>query len=320
MNTVFYAWQSDVSENVNHYLIRSALKQAIKMLEEKHAISVEYDEATRDAVGAVHIAEEIFKKIDSCVAFIADVTIVAKYGNAPVKYVPNSNVLVELGYAAKVLDWRCISLVFNNAFSKVDGIPIEYKTALPFDYGFRRVLHYDLPETASRKECEAKANEMARDMCEDLKSKIIEVRKRPKEIDHTKIPYVTLISKISRITSYTPPSLVFAIIIDREQIADVLFGTIEGGEDILAAPKQPLIRSNDRKHFIWKSVTTIEGGFEKLKAQPEKVFIEFRAADAKRYRVEYEMNITDMKQDASEILAERRFFVRQGANWFPVND
>ena len=80
------------------------------------------DKDTQGRTGSPDIVQSIFSKIDACDLFIADVSIVNKYASLdgaegkPVKYSPNPNVLIELGYAVKVLGWdRVICWPFDHS-------------------------------------------------------------------------------------------------------------------------------------------------------------------------------------------------------------
>ncbi|MBE3096927.1 MAG: hypothetical protein IMZ44_07325 [Planctomycetes bacterium] len=69
------------------------------------------------------IAETIFKKIEKAAVFIGDVTFVGSavtIDGSPGKALPNPNVLVELGYAAKAVGWERIICVFNEYYGSVD--------------------------------------------------------------------------------------------------------------------------------------------------------------------------------------------------------
>src|SRR5437868_4440648 len=134
MFKVFYSWQKDVSPSTNRTLIKNALTNAISNLKAK-GIDAQIDEATRDAIGAVHIANSLFDKIDGCTAFVGDISIVGRYTSK--KSTANPNVLVELGYAAKLHGWDNITLIFNSAFGDEDE-EADPKALLPFDIGFRR--------------------------------------------------------------------------------------------------------------------------------------------------------------------------------------
>lgn len=137
--TVFDSWQSDTKAAANRTLIQAALESAVKELRADGSISVEpvIERDTKGVPGAPDIDATIFKKIEAGTVMVADVTIVGRSGGGPT---PNPNVLVELGYAFKVLGWKRIVLVQNVAF----GPPEE----LPFDLRQKRVLTYSSAEDA----------------------------------------------------------------------------------------------------------------------------------------------------------------------------
>ena len=100
---VFFSWQSDLSANQTTRFIEESIELAKTLLPD--SIILVPDEATRNRLGTPDIMNSIFEKIDDCDLFIADVTIVGQYsipvedGEDPiVKYLPNPNVILELGY------------------------------------------------------------------------------------------------------------------------------------------------------------------------------------------------------------------------------
>jgi len=76
--TVFYAWQSDRSANTNRFLIRDAAKEAIKKVYKDSEVeeSPRLDHDTKDAPGLAEVASTIFRKIEGCGLFLADLTFV----------------------------------------------------------------------------------------------------------------------------------------------------------------------------------------------------------------------------------------------------
>lgn len=141
---VFYAWQTDTPGRENRNFIEDAVKVAIKKIVRDSALEQrpEIDSATAGMSGAPAIADSIFRKIDSCGAFVADVTLVGQLVSAGPKRsrpTPNANVLIEVGYAAKAINWERVILVMNTAL----GGPEE----LPFDLRGRLVLKYKLLPT-----------------------------------------------------------------------------------------------------------------------------------------------------------------------------
>ena len=153
MNTmVFYSWQSDLPSKTNRGLIEDALGDAVKALQGEASMTVEPVERDaknvpaspavlgeivieRDAdnlPGSPDISGAIFDKINRCAAFVADVSLIHKRceafkEGAEGRRTPNPNVLVELGYAVKVLGWDRVILVCNIAYGPVESLPFDIR-------------------------------------------------------------------------------------------------------------------------------------------------------------------------------------------------
>jgi hypothetical protein len=128
---IFYSWQSDSNPKINRYFIQEALSIVVKDFK-KEEFNIEIDQATRDEPGSPDIPATIFKKIDDCSIFIADISFINEIDVK--RRTPNPNVLIELGYAIKKHGYEKTILVFNNKFGK----PEE----LPFDIRQHRILQY----------------------------------------------------------------------------------------------------------------------------------------------------------------------------------
>lgn len=135
-NYVFYSWQSDLPNNTNRGFLEDCIKKALKELNMSDTYDIEFsiDKDTKDERGTPHIAETIFSKIEKSKLFIADVSIINSDYHK--RKNPNPNVLIELGYAAKVLGWKRIICIFNTDYGSFED--------LPFDIKFRRPLCYSL--------------------------------------------------------------------------------------------------------------------------------------------------------------------------------
>jgi hypothetical protein len=127
---IFYSWQSDIDKKINRYFIYEALKKAAQNLEQ--VVNVEIDQSTRDEPGSPDIPDTIFKKIEECSIFIADISFINSKDVQ--RRTPNPNVLIELGYAIKNHGFEKIILVFNNEFGDLEK--------LPFDINHRRPVQY----------------------------------------------------------------------------------------------------------------------------------------------------------------------------------
>jgi hypothetical protein len=120
MKRIFYSWQNDLKPN--RVFIGDCLAAALADTD------WEIETATRDAKGAVDIADAIIEKIDHADAFLADVSIIGEVNG---KKVSNPNVMYELGYAAKVLGWDKIILVGNkNTTPETRHLPFDIMTRL----------------------------------------------------------------------------------------------------------------------------------------------------------------------------------------------
>lgn len=123
--------------------------------------------------GSPDIVQTIFSKIDECDVFVADVTSVATYhpldkdGNETdrLKATPNANVMIELGYATKVVGWDNIICIMNDDYNH-DG-------EIPFDIEHHRLTHFSL----SGKE-KAEVRKQLRDIIADTVMNVMENGKR----------------------------------------------------------------------------------------------------------------------------------------------
>lgn len=134
--TVFWSWQSDLPAATTKDFIKEALAQALDQvaeeLELETADRLELDHDTKGEPGLVEIVSTIFRKIDDCQIFVADITPVAEIKtDTATKKIPNPNVMIELGYAIREAGPQRVITVTNLAFG---GKPEE----LPFDLRHRR--------------------------------------------------------------------------------------------------------------------------------------------------------------------------------------
>ena len=131
---IFYSWQSDLPGNKTRNFIRDCIDEAIDLAEESEAIEAERDEATKDTTGSPNIVTTLFSKIDDCDLFIADVSLCFTSDTKENKKSPNPNVLLELGYAVRILGWERVICLCNTDFGD----------AYPFDIAHNRITGYSL--------------------------------------------------------------------------------------------------------------------------------------------------------------------------------
>ncbi len=178
---VFYAWQSNRPNNLCRNLIRNALDDAKKQLNNDPDIqdTVEIDQDTQDTPGSPAIADTILQKIGDCSAFVADLTFIATGAK---QVTPNPNVLLEYGYALHALGAQRIVGVFNEAFGKPED--------LPFDLRYRRFpIRYRASDDSQDEEAETLRREERKKLAKALARAIKAIVTKSK--DHVSAPVLT---------------------------------------------------------------------------------------------------------------------------------
>ncbi|MDF3154066.1 hypothetical protein P3C58_18980 [Mesorhizobium sp. XAP10] len=142
---VFWSWQNDYSPKTCRHFIREALVAAIAQVADEIGVDdadrPEIDHDTKGERGMADIATTILNKIADAAVFAADLTPVAQ--SPAGKWLPNPNVMIELGWAMHRPGWERVIGVLNTA----SGAKVE---DLPFDIRQRRILTFVLAENADR--------------------------------------------------------------------------------------------------------------------------------------------------------------------------
>ena len=181
---IFYAWQSDRPAKLCRSLIRSALDDAKKQIQGDLAIDdapdIEIDQDTQGSPGSPPVAETILQKIRESDVFVADLTFSGKRVGRQESPVPNSNVLIEYGYALHALGHERIVAVFNEEFGDCKD--------LPFDVSHRRWPNTYRTSGAGSDEraqaaCRAERKELARKLAYAIKTIVQEEAKRREVTD-----------------------------------------------------------------------------------------------------------------------------------------
>lgn len=137
---VFYSWQSDLPGNETRSLIQSGIDAAVKAM--RNTVEIVADRDTKNVPGTPDIPATIFSKIADSDIFVADISIVNKYstfdesGNIKgnIKFSPNPNVLLELGYAAALLGWDNIICIIDTDYGQIEDLPFDLDHRRPFAY------------------------------------------------------------------------------------------------------------------------------------------------------------------------------------------
>ena len=165
--TIFYSWQSDLPGNETRNIIQDSIKEVVRLL--KGTVDIEADRDTKGEYGSPDIAQTIFSKIDDCDIFIADVSAVCQYetvdkdGNKKLKYIPNPNVMLELGYATHVVGWDRVICILNSDY----GAPEN----MPFDIASRRLTPFSLKGGKSKGEVKRYIKGVIQDTVENILEK-----------------------------------------------------------------------------------------------------------------------------------------------------
>ena len=141
--TIFYCWQSDIPGQ--REMIREELLAHAYRLEAENDCHVEVDEDTRSVAGMIPIADAVLEKIRNADIFVCDISPVATIHrkdeegyNIPgvEKKMPNSNVMLELGYALRNMhSSRIIALANTQGDKWHDG-------EMPFDIFNRQYIKF----------------------------------------------------------------------------------------------------------------------------------------------------------------------------------
>ena len=164
MATAFLSWQSDRDSRTGRNLVERALELAISRISKdinlfgsnRNDGALILDRDTRNVAGSPPIVETIFKKIDSAAVFVADLTFVGtRIDRRPT---PNPNVLIEYGWALKVIGHSRIIGVMNTAYGEPSG------ENMPFDLRHQQnPITYFCPKRASFAVTEKVVDSLAQD-------------------------------------------------------------------------------------------------------------------------------------------------------------
>ncbi len=176
-NAVFFAWQSDTPSTDNKQFIWDALQKAAALCanETLLELSPRPEKDTDGLAGTPNIVATIFKRIQQCSMFLADVSFIATSANG--KNIPNPNVMLELGFAVRSIGWERTLLVFNNAFGEQKDLPFDIlQHRWPIEYrltGETKVRENRLEKLtdaieAALKDCETYSLIRAQEMAKSL--------------------------------------------------------------------------------------------------------------------------------------------------------
>ncbi|QOJ31418.1 MAG: hypothetical protein HRU81_04505 [Gammaproteobacteria bacterium] len=161
---IFWSWQSDYSPKTCRHFIRESLVDAITQVAEEISVDdadrPEIDHDTKGERGMADIATTILNKIENAAVFVADLTPIARSPEG--KWLPNPNVMIELGWAMHRPGWERVIGILNMA----GGAKVE---DLPFDIRQRRVVTFVLNDAADKSTRAAVRSKLVSELKEALR-------------------------------------------------------------------------------------------------------------------------------------------------------
>ena len=133
--TIFCSWQCDSDKKFNRNFIENCLSNAINRINKVIDYTLILDKNTIGESGSPDIVNVILNKIDMAIGFVADITPIVCLKE---KYLSNSNVMLELGYALSSLSDERVILICNTSKCRLND--------LPFDLGLKRIVSYEYDE------------------------------------------------------------------------------------------------------------------------------------------------------------------------------
>jgi hypothetical protein len=158
--TVFFSWQST---RPGRNFIDRALQEAIDRIsdanmnleEPERGDRIQLDRDTRNVPGSPPIFDTILKKIAKAAIFVSDLTFVGT--SVEDDLLPNPNVLIEHGFALRVLGDNRIVAVMNIAHGEPEQLPFDLKTK-------RFPITYNLPDDADAQTRTKVRNELSNEL------------------------------------------------------------------------------------------------------------------------------------------------------------
>ena len=166
---IFWSWQSDYSPKTCRHFMREALVDAIAQVADEIGVDdadrPEIDHDTKGERGMADIAATILNKIAAAAVFVADLTPIAQSPDG--KWLPNPNVMIELGWAMHRPGWERVIGILNMA----SGAKVE---DLPFDIRQRRVVTFVLAENTDKNSRAAARSRLVSELKQALLTNLVE--------------------------------------------------------------------------------------------------------------------------------------------------
>lgn len=139
--TLFFSYQSDTKRE---YTLIKDILNTVKNILKNDGIELIVNDGMRETAGNPNLLETMLKKGKECDIFLADLTYVTSFTNfkGNKKFVPNPNVMLELGHAWNFHGYNHSIFIQNKAYGEPEDLPVDLK-------GFRFPISYTLNSNTS---------------------------------------------------------------------------------------------------------------------------------------------------------------------------
>ncbi len=161
---IFFSYQSDTKGD--KIFILNALNDAKSILS-KEGIDIDIDHGMRRCAGTANLLDTMLGKGRSCDIFIADLTYVTSFSNysGATKYLPNPNVMFELGAAWTFHSRNKIILVQNESCGGAEKLPVDLR-------GERYPIRFNLTLHATKAERKKIGEQLAKDFYDAISNSV----------------------------------------------------------------------------------------------------------------------------------------------------
>lgn len=153
--TLFFSYQSDT--RYEYQFIKNILEKEVTQDLLDVGIELTVDCGMRGTSGNPNLSDTMLKKGEECDIFLADLTYVASFKNykGEDKYVPNPNVMLELGHAWNYHGINHVIFIQNTDYGDAENLPVDLK-------GLRFPIAYNILKTKKTRK------EVKQDLTNDL--------------------------------------------------------------------------------------------------------------------------------------------------------
>ena len=233
--TLFFSYQSDTK--YEYKFIKNILINDVTKALKNDGIELVVNYGMRETAGNSNLLETMLKKGEECDIFLADLTYVTSFTNykGEIKFVPNPNVMLELGHAWNYHGDNHIIFIQNKACGVSEDLPVDLR-------GFRFPISYTLNDDNGMIDKDKK------ELISDLSAAIISVVKSIK--NENKVRFLPFEEFEYSQLQYTNSQYEFIVTDTYNEIVNQLSNTLSSGRIVILSGKSGSGKSRIIKEFI----------------------------------------------------------------------